>query len=233
MGAEVVSTAKRVRDAVARAGGDVSRIGPEALAHVYAALPRHLPGIAYGPIVAGLEGMPPPPEAADLLGVIVETRDHPNLEPLVRDVLARGLSVQIFHGTSNERFVTEAFASDIAARTVCLTRLDCDAINRDDYNALMLHNSFWQALAGRGKVLVFQTDAILCQASPYRLDDFLTFDYIGSDWGRHRPEGVVVDGGNGGLSLRDWSRSVECLARFPPDRYWRGGKTPTFACIWT
>jgi hypothetical protein len=82
---------------------------------------------------------------------------------------------------------------------------------------------------GRGKVLVFQTDAVLCRLSEFLLSDFYMFDYIGSGWGRYRPEGIVVDGGNGGLSLRDWSRTIECIERFPPSN-WRGGED-TYYCF--
>ncbi|MFT5258502.1 MAG: hypothetical protein ACI810_000234 [Gammaproteobacteria bacterium] len=40
--------------------------------------------------------------------------------------------------------------------------------------------------------------------------------------------GSIIDGGNGGLSLRDWSKSVKCLERFPPEK-WGGGEDGYFA----
>ena len=81
---------------------------------------------------------------------------------------------------------------------------------------------------GRKKILVFQTDAILCANSDYQLSDFLGFDYIGSKWPRDRPVGMTIDGGNGGLSLRDWHKTVECLDRFSP-KMWPGGEDGYFA----
>ena len=54
------------------------------------------------------------------------------------------------------------------------------------------------------------------------------FDYIGATWNPRRPVGLVVHGGNGGLSLRDWHASMECLRRFPPG-LWPGGEDGYFA----
>lgn len=39
---------------------------------------------------------------------------------------------------------------------------------------------------------------------------------------------MIIDGGNGGLSLRDWGKSMECLNRFPANQ-WPGGKDGYFA----
>lgn len=162
------------------------------------------------------------------IGLIVETRAHPNLEPVVRQVLDLGIVVQIVHGTDNADFVATTFAPEIAAGQIRTTPIAYQSLGRDDYNGLLMSRVFWDALYGRGKILVFQTDAILCPQSAYDLRDFLEFDYIGSAWGRARNRGIVVDGGNGGLSLRDWHRSVECLERFPPNIWWSGGEDSYF-----
>lgn len=165
----------------------------------------------------------------DPLGVIVETRAHPLLEKVTRQVLAQGIPVQIFHGTQNADFVARTFAEDISAGRVHLTATDYATMGRADYNGLLMCRPFWEALIGRGKILIFQTDAMLCPASPFSLRDFLDFDYIGSAWGRARRRGIVVDGGNGGFSLRDWALSVAALDRFAPERWWAGGEDCYFA----
>ena len=56
----------------------------------------------------------------------------------------------------------------------------------------------------------------------------MCFDYIGSRWPRERPTGLVVDGGSGGLSVRDWQASVACLNTFPA-RQWVGGEDGYFS----
>jgi hypothetical protein len=164
------------------------------------------------------------------LGIIVETRCHPNLDPVVRQVLDQGINIQIIHGTNNGEFVASCFGAEIASGRVKTTQLDYETLGREEYNGLLLSKEFWDMLHGRGKILIFQTDALLCSKSKYRLRDFLEFDYIGSAWGRARRRGIVVDGGNGGLSLRDWQLSVECLDRFPPNTWWGGGED-TYFCF--
>ena len=92
----------------------------------------------------------------------------------------------------------------------------------------MLTETFWNALDSRQKIFVFQTDSLLCSASKKQLSDFLHYDYIGSWWKRLRPIGIKVDGGNGGLSIRDWHMSMDCIKRFDPT-YWPGGEDGYFA----
>jgi len=43
-----------------------------------------------------------------------------------------------------------------------------------------------------------------------------------------RPIGMIIDGGNGGLSLRDWGEPVKSLERFST-RFWPGGEDGYFA----
>jgi hypothetical protein len=162
--------------------------------------------------------------------VIVETREHPSLEFIVCQ-FARNLNIgiQIFHGPENRRFITDsAIGRLIDNGQVHLTDLGVNKLSNRYYNEMLLSPSFWDAIYGRGKILIFQTDSILCDNSAYSLDDFIQFDYIGSKWGRYRPIGILVDGGSGGLSLRDWDWTTKCLDRFPPIP-WPGGEDGYFA----
>jgi hypothetical protein len=223
-----LSTANELRARLATAGTDSAVIRPEDIADTYAAFNGGDPMAQTDRPAAMMAPRTARDPGAEPLGVIVETRAHPNLVPVTRQVLAQGIAVQIVHGTQNAAFVAEAFASEIAAGRVHLTATDYGTMGRDDYNGLLLCRAFWEALVSRGKILIFQTDAVLCPASPYGLKDFLDFDYIGSAWGRERKRGIVVDGGNGGLSLRDWTASVDCLDRFPPAKWWAGGEDSYF-----
>ena len=67
------------------------------------------------------------------------------------------------------------------------------------YTRMMTSDAFWRAVAA-DKVLTFQTDSVLCSMSPWRVDHFLRYDYVGAPWVRGIPADVRV--GNGGLSLR-------------------------------
>jgi hypothetical protein len=165
-----------------------------------------------------------------VLGVIVETRQHPALEYVI-ELFSEDLEIpiQLLHGARNEAFIRESTISALVAQgKVVLTGLETDTLTPADYNALLLSREFWHALAGRGKVLIFQTDSVLCGKSGFQLEDFVDYDYIGSNWPRRRPIGLIIDGGSGGLSLRDWGRSVECLDRFPA-LHWKGGEDAYFA----
>ena len=171
---------------------------------------------------------PGTPSKALFHGVIVETREHPNLIPVIESFLVNtDMKIQIFHGEENEEFVKTNLAEYEDTRLE-FVRLPITTLNAAHYNALMMSKEFWTAVSGRKKVLIFQTDTYACAASDYRIEDFRDFDYIGSFWPRKRPIGITCDGGNGGLSLRDWSKTLQCLDRFPPER-WPGGEDGYFA----
>ena len=77
-----------------------------------------------------------------------------------------------------------------------------------DFSCLLAHPNFWQAMHA-DKVLIFQADSVLCSASPFSIDDFLAYDYIGAPW-------VHVDHavGNGGLSLRSVRKMLDIAQHF-------------------
>jgi len=61
------------------------------------------------------------------------------------------------------------------------------------------------------------------------LKDFSSFDYIGARWrNRLRLNGLVLDGGVGGFSIRDHSKSMECVKKFSIQN-WQGGEDDFFA----
>ena len=166
-----------------------------------------------------------------LWGVIVETRPLPALEHSVLSVVKKcQIPVQIFHSSANLNFIMNSrIAALVASGTVILTPLNVpQRIAIDGYNALLLSPDFWEAMIGRQKVLIFQHDSLCCTNSPFVASDFFKFDYVGAPWGRRRPVGLIIDGGNGGFSLRDWGKSVECLARFSPAE-WPAGEDGFFA----
>lgn len=184
-------------------------------------------------IAAGLLATASRPDGQDrqpFWGVIVETRKHKALEPVVLSITeVCDIPVQLFHGKANREFIqSTAIGKLIHREQVVLSQLDADRLKPRDYNTLLMSREFWKRMVGRKKILVFQTDSICCSRSAYSLEDFEQFDYIGCNWDRKRPVGLIVDGGNGGFSLRDWSASMECLDRFDPGK-WPGGEDGYFA----
>ena len=162
--------------------------------------------------------------------VIVETREHPALEYVVSTFSDQlRIPIQLFHGTENETFIRNSAISGLVDQgRVQLQRMSIAALPAKRYNALFLNREFWNCMAGRRKILFFQTDALLCSASPFSLADFSAFDYIGSNWSRNRPIGLRINGGCGGLSLRDWNCCTQSLEIFSPEA-WPGGEDGYFA----
>ncbi len=163
-------------------------------------------------------------------GVIVETREHPELEFVLNNFIKNvQIPIQIFHGNNNLDFIMSTTIAELVRDgKVHLTRLNTNKLCAKRYNALLLSKGFWRSILGRKKILIFQTDAVSCKHSDYTINDFVSYDYIGSNWNQNRPVGLIIDGGNGGLSLRDWGKSHECLSRFPPEQ-WYGGEDGYFA----
>ncbi len=169
-------------------------------------------------------------QSKPVYGIIIETRNHFALETVVLNVTHTcNIPVQLFHGPDNLEFIMSTkIAQLVDAGEVVLTKLNINNLSAKLYNTLLLSKEFWEAMCGRDKILVFQTDSLCCSQSDYTLSHFLDFDYIGGGWNRHRITELIIDGGNGGLSLRDWSKSVECLNRFPAFK-WGGGEDGYFA----
>lgn len=167
---------------------------------------------------------------SDVFSIIVETRKHPALEYVVRNLNKNtNIPIQIFHGRKNLDFImSTSIADEVENGNVILTQLNTDELTASQYNALFLTKKFWECVRGRNKILVFQTDSIICSFSDFSLADFISFDYIGSKFPRYRPVGLIIDGGNGGFSLRDWTKIYQCLERFDPN-YWTGGEDGYFA----
>lgn len=228
------STAATVAGSIMRRLGIVrGEIRGEHIDGILAGLKRVFPAIDRSGGEGVFAGLPleAPAGSEPLWGVIVETREHQALPTVVRNVVACcGIPVQIFHSQENLGFIhASSIAEFIASGQVSLTPLNVPGhFTQSMYNQLLLSRRFWAQIFGRRKILVFQTDSMCCPASGYSVDDFLAFDYIGSRWDRERPVGLVIDGGSGGFSLRDWSHSVACLERFNPER-WPGGEDGYFA----
>jgi len=82
--------------------------------------------------------------------------------------------------------------------------------NSSTYSKLLSSTRFWSALKAQ-HVLIFQTDSILCSMSPWTIEDFLPYDYVGAPW---IDRWYGMDIGNGGLSLRKTKTMIRITKSF-------------------
>lgn len=224
------SDAERILESLGCGRGQTPpKIAPGHLAPLYAKT-RETRG--RGDLAAARAILPagdPDAPTADPVAVIVETRRHRDLPFVIAQVdRLLALRIQLYHGPENADLLAHPTLARLRAEgRLVATQLRDGRVAAPIYNGLFLCPEFWRTMIGRGKILVFQTDSLLCPRSPHRLGDFLEFDYIGGVWDRNRPIGLTIDGGSGGFSLRDWSKSVACLERFDP-RDWQGGEDGYF-----
>jgi hypothetical protein len=147
-------------------------------------------------------------EDSDYQAIIIETRNHSNLETVIKNVMYFlnetnsniKWSLRMFHGNNNQKFIKELTKK---WRGVRLTNLYCNNFTINDYNDLMLSKNFWEEI--KNNVLIFQTDSILLRDG---IDEFLEWEYIGAPWVKPK-EGKLV--GNGGLSFRKTQKMIDII----------------------
>ena len=163
-------------------------------------------------------------------GLIVEMREHWNLIHVVKRVITQlGIPVTLVHSAGNRDFILASrfVKSALKRGKLHLVELGLSNINRAQYNALFLTENLWGTIFPARQVLVFQTDSTICSSSPYSLKSFESIDYVGSFMRNPRPTGLEIAGGNGGLSLRNVSRTLEAIRLGVPER-WPGGEDDYF-----
>ena len=163
-------------------------------------------------------------------GLIVEMREHWNLIHVVKRVITQlGIPVTLVHSAGNRDFILASrfVKSALKRGKLHLVELGLSNINRAQYNALLMSENLWGTIFPARQVLVFQTDSTICSSSPYSLKSFESIDYVGSFMRNPRPTGLEIAGGNGGLSLRNVSRTLEAIRLGMPE-HWPGGEDDYF-----
>lgn len=135
--------------------------------------------------------------------------------------LGTGWPLAVLHNEALTHYVaTTKLVQNIVAdgrlHTVSLERHGFDTLPLNStrgYSRLIASSRFWQ-FVNADRVLIFQTDSVLCSLSPWRVDDFLEYDYVGAPW-LVPYDGITV--GNGGLSLRKVSTMQAVTHQFPFD----------------
>lgn len=159
------------------------------------------------------------------VAIIIEFRSTNYLVAVVMNVLQNipiDWHIQIFHGPSNQAFLLSSttLKPHIASQRITLTELPQYTGGEGDRyrftSELLTDINFWSLVRGE-HVLVFQMDSVFCSNSPYKITDFLNYDYIGAPWSESlankTQHGIRV--GNGGFSLRSRSKIRELIVRLP------------------
>jgi hypothetical protein len=151
------------------------------------------------------------------IAVIVETRKHRFLIPVIKDTMAkipRKAKIQIFHGTRNVDFIKEGLQHEIDLGKVALVNLNKKRLFvPNGYNKLLKSKSFWEQIPAEN-ILIFQTDSCICNKD--KLSKFLKYDYVGAPWRRARK----MKGGNGGFSLRKKSAMLKVIDKYGASSRW-------------
>ena len=129
--------------------------------------------------------------------------------------------IQVFYSHISFHKIREETKNISSDRLVLSLINDKDVYNRDSLNSFMAMNvSFWNSCVG-DKILIFQPDSAFCTKSPYFIDLFMAYDYIGAPFPRIYFPGPRYNeiikkadnefyGGNGGFSLRSKASMLEC-----------------------
>jgi len=112
--------------------------------------------------------------------------------------------LQIFHSEGNESYIKNIVKD---WENVILTKMDIENIDKETHTELLKSIEFWELVEGE-TILNFQIDSLLLRDN---IEQFLDYDFIGAPWSKPK-EGKFV--GNGGLSIRNKSKTIEYLKKF-------------------
>ncbi|KAH9906370.1 hypothetical protein F4778DRAFT_644739 [Xylariomycetidae sp. FL2044] len=143
----------------------------------------------------------------DRVAIIIEDRPTVNLIPLMlhfHSVLGPEWPIILYTVPGTADALQEASAP--FSRAVNESRVEIRYLPEDvsfashrSVSVFLMSPWLWKDLAPFEKILIFQTDSIICSRSTSRVDDFIGWDLIGAPIDR-RIGGV---GYNGGLSIRN------------------------------
>lgn len=159
--------------------------------------------------------------------IIVEPRMEPRLKAVIKnfdDIMDSSWDLYLFYGKSYINYA-QASTREIVKRKVILIQLEVNNMSSSEYNFLFKQKQFWDNINAEN-ILVFQTDAILCKKSNFKIKDFINYSYIGCSYdnkiiGKNNVIWETEDlsfYGVGGLSFRKKSFMIDCIENFPQIR---------------
>ena len=147
----------------------------------------------------------------DHVVVMVEPREHPLLEGVLRNIMhfvnagQTGWNLHVFCGSANEAFIR----ARLPGWDVRITNMGVDNLTADRYNKLLLQAPFWEAIAEEN-ILVVQTDTMMFRGLPASM---LSYDFVGAIYVNPHEKTPKGLGCNGGFSFRKKSAILDCLHR--------------------
>lgn len=136
--------------------------------------------------------------------VIIETEMTPNLIPLMlhfSTVLGPTWTVLLFTLEEHwEEPKSPAWKRAVAAKQFEIRFLPADTQLKDSgsVSRFLTKPWLWQQLEPARRILMFQSDSIICSKATTTVEDFFGYDFVGAPI-----DGVYGHGYNGGLSLRN------------------------------
>ena len=146
------------------------------------------------------------------VAVIFDNRADPRLVPIIlhfSSILGPDWPILLFT-TSTFGTVSKTFQRKIKDGSIQLRDLPSTlSFNKHtDVSGFMTTPWLWKQLAPAKHVLLFQLDSILCSNSPFEINDYLQYDFIGAPIQNLAGWGL---GFNGGLSLRNVDKTLQIV----------------------
>ena len=153
------------------------------------------------------------PTNSPLVGLFIESRDHPLIEYALRNFscMLPFASLYVMHSKQNEATIKRVIGTGTRVHLELLP----DGFGELDCNLLKLSPDLWSRfMKNFDKVLIFNVDTGIKHNSILR---FMHYDYIGAAWNHYPVGDQRVFQGNGGFSLRS-RRLMEVVATDPAIR---------------
>jgi len=142
---------------------------------------------------------------------LIEFRELPHIEFLVKNTIIKlpDWKHSIVCGNKNYDFVKKIFDG----LNINIIKLDIDNLTTSEYSKLLMTDNFWNNFTGK-KLLLYQEDTYLFNGN---INNFLEYDYVGASWPINQDDNSYGVG-NGGFSLRDKDKMIECIKKINPNK---------------
>jgi hypothetical protein len=160
------------------------------------------------------------------IAVIVEPREHKCLKIVIENILNKLVDVNVilFHGNKNKDFILANLYNNIDK--IKLINLKVDNLTVKQYSDILITKDFWEQIDGE-RILLFQTDSIICNYNDSILKECQQFGFVGAPTKKIRE----IPWQNGGFSFRKKSKMIEAIEDirnntyyFPEDRFFSVNK---------
>lgn len=166
-----------------------------------------------------------------LVAAIIEPREDNLVKILTHfiNVMPSNTHFQVYHGINNAHLIYKHFQSYIDSGKLSVWNLGVDNLTIQGYSALLTSKEFWNTIQSE-RVLIFQTDAITCGHSKFKIENFMQYDYVGAPVSTFisilinilfMGKGYITGHSrfyNGGLSYRTKSKMLAVIEHYPWDQ---------------